>query len=79
METKKRTLGIYSQMDDLNDFLHAWCYLYKKHSKIEVIFTNGQSKKYRDFWIVDIDTVMLEDENDDEGDTVKLKDIDELR
>ena len=70
---------------DINSFLRIWNdiddehIIDGEHDGIEVIFTNGERKMYFDFWIVDIDTVRLEDENDDEGDIVKLKDIDELR
>ena len=70
---------------DINSFLRIWNDIDDEHiidgdlDGIEVIFTNGERKIYFDFWIVDIDTVRLEDENDDEGDTVKFKDIAKMR
>ncbi len=69
---------------DINGFIRQWtepyrnAILFEKTVEPEVIFINGERRRYYDFRIIDMETVGLED---DEGyeDIVKFKDIDEVR
>ncbi|MDA8339956.1 MAG: hypothetical protein M0Z70_11720 [Nitrospiraceae bacterium] len=69
---------------DINSFIEQWMSAYQKafsvekYDGIEVVFRDGFVKRYFDFWIEDMETVTLEDEIGIE-DTIKFKDIDELR